>query len=154
MANAEEKRRAHNSRSTFPCDVCNFTANSDEHLSRHLESNHRFQKVNNRRSGFSPEERRRNGICSFWNTSSCRFEELCRFSHEQIPQCHYDGFCRNNRCRFAYSKVNPHSPASSSPAFLDRRTLRGQWRQNGGPQRGMESRRKGEEMENQNIKIM
>ena len=135
--------------SNFPCDVCGFFARNDNDLNRHLENKHSFTRVN-KRSGFSKEERRSNGICVFWTKGKCHFQDLCRFSHEespqssQSPQCHFDGFCINSSCRFSHLKANPNT--SGSAPFLERRSFRrnphlGQRGQTRGTQWGQGQRR-------------
>ena len=89
-----EKDQAQN----FPCDVCPYVAHTDKELSNHLEEEHSFSKVS-RRKIYTNEERKNNGICFHWNNGYCHFLELCKFAHEQIPQCHYDVNCQRQNCQ-------------------------------------------------------
>ena len=125
-----------NTRSNFPCDVCNFSAGSDQELNRHLESMQRFARVSRQRSPYTQEERKQNGLCFHWNNGDCRFQELCRFAHEEIPQCHFDGRCRRENCHFFHSQPKTPSPAPFlSRRGLQRKPLHSQRRQPGGGQR-------------------
>ena len=74
----EEKKRAKQAGTRFPCQDCNYTAQSDMELGSHLEMNHRF-RTKRTQSEYSPSERKINGICFFWNKGNCKFNELCRF---------------------------------------------------------------------------
>ena len=122
----------------FPCDVCSYMAYSEQDLNRHLQNSHSFTRVSRKRTGHSNEERKMNGICIYWNNGFCQYEKLCRFSHVEIPQCHFDGQCRNVNCRFFHTKPNSQVPAKP---FLGRRSLQNnpnqsQWRHVQGAQRG------------------
>ena len=124
----EHMKRVHSS-VNFPCGECNFVAGSDSELNNHLGTQHKFTRVNGNRSGYSTEDRKRNGICYFWNNGSCNFEDRCRYSHEEMPFCRFDGYCRNNKCRFFHVKSNPSADSSS---FLYRRGLQNNPYQNQG----------------------
>ena len=107
---------------TFPCDMCNFNANNDRELNNHLENTHKFNRVFRRRTGYSMEERKLNGICIHWNNGSCQCEELCKFAHEEIPQCFFDILCRRENCKFFHTQQSPQSGAQRFP-FLSKRGL-------------------------------
>ena len=122
--------------------MCNFTAKSDRELNIHLENTHRFTRVSRQKFGFSDEERKMNGRCFQWNFSKCRYLDECKFSHEEIPTCHYDGRCTRDDCRFFHTK--PKTDISNP--FLYRRGLQNnpfqnQGRHMGGGQRGQLFRR-------------
>ena len=145
------KARTANKGVKYPCDMCSFSAPSDEVLRTHLEKNHQFTRMERRRTGYSQEERKRNGVCVFFNRGNCTFEDFCRFAHEEKPQCHFDGHCRNSNCRFLHTKQNQSTPVGSSKTpvgsskspFLYRRGLQNNplQRHHGGAQRGQGLRR-------------
>ena len=107
----------------FQCDICPFVAHNDKDLNRHLENEHSFTKVN-RRKIYTNEERKQNGICFHWNNGYCQFQELCRFAHEEIPQCYFDVQCRRQNCRFFHTK---HNQSGHMPRFLYNRSLQHQY---------------------------
>ena len=124
----------------FPCDVCPYAAYTDKDLSHHLEKEHSFSKVT-RRKIYTKEERKDNGICFHWNYGYCHFLELCKFEHEEIPQCHYDVNCRRQNCRFFHTRRTQSGHASH---FLDNRSLyqqQNQWRHMAESQRAQGFRR-------------
>lgn len=49
---------------------------------------------------YSPEEKNQNGICLFWNRGYCRFSDLCKNLHKEIPRCYHDENCRRTQCKF------------------------------------------------------
>ena len=116
----EHIKEAHQ-RNYFLCDICNYKANGETELNQHLENKHRFSRVERKRiSGYSKEEREYNGVCVFWNNGNCKFEDRCKYSHEEIPQCNFDGYCRNSGCRYFHSLPNVKPQASKSPFLFNR----------------------------------
>ena len=97
---------------TFPCDVCNHIAKNERDLDTHLENIHKFCRVNKQRKDYSQDERRMNGRCLNWNNNRCRFLDACKFAHEEIPQCHFDGRCSKNNCRFFHKQPKSDGPSS------------------------------------------
>ena len=99
----------HHQPKSISCDLCRFVSKDHYELDRHLEIMHGFMRVNNKKNSISNGER-------------------------NIPQCYYDGYCRNSNCRFFHSK-----PSS----FLGRRSLFNQPPQRyfGGPQQSQRQRR-------------
>ena len=105
----------------FTCDICRYSASSKPELNRYLENHHRFENVNNGGRRMYPNiERKNNGLCFFWNNGNCKFEEFCRFSHEEIPRCRFDEKCRNNNCKYFHTVSNDRSFAVP---FLYNRSL-------------------------------
>ena len=105
----------------IPCDFCRYKAYNEEALVMHLEEKHKIFKhrANNgdnskghpaSSSNFhSTEERKRNGFCSFWNNGFCKYEEKCRFAHEEIPFCHFQERCnRKETCKFFHKQPQRH----------------------------------------------
>ena len=103
--------------------------NSGANLDAHMQAEHvremydHFRQSKQDQSGrtngpvekrqFSPHDRRRNGICSFWNRGSCTYGEFCRFEHVQIVACRHGERCfRKSSCKFSH----PENP------FLGHRT--------------------------------
>ena len=119
VSNNTDKRKSNVQEANFSCDVCDFTAMSDRELNGHLERVHRFKRVNRQGTGYSQEERRNNGLCFHWNNGNCRFQESCKFAHDEIPQCQFDGRCTRNNCHFFHTKQKNED----SPPFLYRRGL-------------------------------
>ena len=51
---------------------------------------------------YSLEERKKNGYCIYWNGGLCKYEELCKYSHVESPNCYFQENCRRklNGCKF------------------------------------------------------
>ena len=124
----------------FPCDLCRFKADNDFELNRHLVNMHQFSRADKQMSGFSNEVRRRNGVCSFFNNGHCILEDKCKFLHEEIPRCLFDGRCRNTRWPYFHSQSSFPVSNHARPAFLGRRGPGQYFQQNQG-QRGQGLRR-------------
>ena len=94
------------------CNKCDNTYKSTSDLNRHLETSHSQRKTNigdqrrtDQRRTFSAGERKRNGICRFWNNSQCTFGESCTFFHQEAPFCRFQESCRDKyRCQFFHGK--------------------------------------------------
>ena len=123
---SSKNKKSNNEEMRLPCDVCKFVARTDSELNRHLENIHRFVRVNRQRNAFTKEERKKNGLCFQWNNGSCRFDEFCKFAHDEIPQCYYDGRCTKTDCRFYHNQQKHETPAP----FLYRRGLQNNHFQN------------------------
>ena len=74
---------------------------------------------------FIRREKQDNGYCRFWNNGYCRMGDICRYLHEESPECYNQDQCRDNKCvyfhhqpflaqRFNYQERDfpplPHSP--------------------------------------------
>ena len=103
----------------IPCEFCRYKAYNQDALVKHLEEKHKIFKnkvenvENKERTKSSPtnsaEERKRNGFCSFWNNGFCKYFERCRFSHEEIPLCHFQERCnRKETCSFFHRQQQRH----------------------------------------------
>ena len=91
---------------SFNCPKCHKSFNNHDDLKKH-DTNEHGQKEHSSPSKktFTQHERRANGFCSFWNHSTCRFGEFCRFAHEEAPPCRYQDSCRSKpRCQFYHEE--------------------------------------------------
>ena len=100
---------------TMPCELCTFIGKTDDALKNHLENVHRFSEPNRRKTGFSNEQRLANGMCVFWQSGNCKFNELCKFAHEEIRRCRFDGHCKTFNCKDFHSQDRK---TTSTPPFL------------------------------------
>ena len=40
-------------------------------------------------------------FCIAWNRGHCRYaDSVCRFSHREIPACHFQAYCKKTHCKF------------------------------------------------------
>lgn len=102
----------------IPCEFCRYKAGNQEMLDSHLKQKHKIFKedstssettLNKPKVFYSEAERKRNGVCSFWNNSSCSYQERCRFAHEEIPYCHFQERCnRMDVCPFFHNQPLKH----------------------------------------------
>ena len=108
----EHKQNAHDYDSVYLCSVCEKEFLSKDKLKAHVYSQHKqktspemddptgYKNSSRRPTIYSKEERARNGFCPFWNEGFCRFEDLCKNVHEEIPACYFGSNCRRQSCRF------------------------------------------------------
>ena len=52
----------------------------------------------------SRKEKQDNGYCRFWNNGYCRMGDICKYLHEESPECFYQDQCRDNKCVYFHSK--------------------------------------------------
>ena len=98
----------------MPCDLCTFVGETENALRNHLESVHSFSEPIRRNTGFSQQQRLANGLCVYWQNGHCKFNDSCRFAHEEIPRCSFDGNCRIFNCKDSHSQDR----RTTSPPFL------------------------------------
>ena len=111
----------------YTCEVCEMKGKSQGEIDDHIQRTHvkeMFQHCVKRNEGiktgrqnqnraaksakvFSYAERQTNGCCVYWNRGTCSYGELCRFFHEDTPECRYQDRCfRKSTCKF-YGYLTP-----------------------------------------------
>ena len=105
----------------YKCEMCGKMENSDEKLDEHMKLKHAKEifddfilakkkrrnagRNRNERENVSLKERKENGVCIYWNRGKCDYGKLCRFSHEDAPECRFQERCfRKSSCRFSHSE--------------------------------------------------
>ena len=92
----------------YYCEVCEKEFSDLYEVNRHNEKEH---SVNNRRNdtnwAWSLQERRNNGFCVYWNRDGCSYGDLCKFTHEESPECRYQDRCnRKESCKFFHFQAS------------------------------------------------
>ena len=54
---------------------------------------------------FSRQEKQNNGYCRFWNNGYCRMGDICKYLHEESPECYYQDRCQDNKCVYYHCMV-------------------------------------------------
>ena len=117
------------SKSIYKCNNCDYETEVKSILKTHVENQHgntasdgnlnsdsRQSKRSDRDNGnnqerrhgrsrpvcYSPEERKKNGFCIYWNRGFCVNEDRCRFLHAESPNCHFQDNCNRkfNGCTY------------------------------------------------------
>ena len=98
----------HQKKANVPCEHCGFRCYDQESLKQNLSYQHRiFSKTENTWSTrkYTHSERSANGFCKFWNNSTCKFQDSCKFVHEESPFCRFQESCRNiNNCPYFHER--------------------------------------------------
>ena len=101
---AEHIRTEHRNELPLYCDMCHFKTFKENELNQHVRDTH----VNIRRSD-TP--------CIYWNHGYCKYYEMCKFSHVEIPACPDQENCYNYRCPLYHFNKSRNN-------FLGRRQVR------------------------------
>ena len=119
------KKFEHGGKSVYLCTVCEYGSTSKDDLRVHIKDKHSkelpdqedtsHEHTPKRPKFYSLEEKTQNGYCAFWNQGYCRYEDLCRNLHKEIPACYYDRDCRRMNCKFYHEDRSQNN-------FLDWRT--------------------------------
>ena len=89
----------------YSCSVCDKTFKLKSEIQEHTKTNHLDQ--GRKKRVFSMEEKKRNGFCRFWNHSTCKFQENCKFLHEEAPHCRFQDRCRAKPlCQFFHEELS------------------------------------------------
>ena len=72
------------------CEFCSYRSGSSSKMNEHVRSTH----VNNRR---------RDIPCIYWNHGYCKYFEMCKFSHVEIPACPLQENCNEYKCPLYHS---------------------------------------------------
>ena len=87
----------------YSCRVCAKTFKFSNQLKEHTSAEHETSM----KKTYSFEERKRNGFCRFWNHTSCKFEESCKFLHEEAPHCRFQDRCRAKpACQYFHQELS------------------------------------------------
>ena len=110
----------------YTCHKCEYTTKNEPDLEHHKVEQHENQCYDRVNHGIdidirkSQKERRGTRYCHYWNYSSCRFGDSCRFLHEEIPACRYQESCYKESCPFFHvvsrkTRNRNLSPQNSQP---------------------------------------
>ena len=106
----------------FNCSVCEKTFKFSNELKQHSSEAHGRAS----RKTYSYEDRRSNGYCRFWNHSTCKFGQFCKFVHDEAPHCKFQDRCRAKpACQYFHEELSQQSSSPSSSSFLGHRTNQG-----------------------------
>ena len=67
------------------CELCRYVSRSTSHMNEHVRNTHLKTK-------------RSNIPCIYWNYGYCKYFEMCKYSHVEIPPCPQQNNCTQFRC--------------------------------------------------------
>ena len=98
----------------YNCKSCEKTFKFQSELEVHMKAIHRVENANPVKKQYSYAERKQNGFCRFWNHSTCKFFENCKFLHEEAPHCQYQERCRYKPlCQYYHEEMSQNVQGSS-----------------------------------------